>query len=88
MPFCSDWNPREGGSFEAGEKWIIENIGKRPVGSTLNIIDHAIGFVPGNLEWAYPKGQSRNQMCLIIARQKHIIKELTSEIEELRRRLA
>lgn len=76
MPFFDEWNPKKGGSTEAGAKWIIANLGKRPEGSTLHIIDHEKGFVPGNLEWAYPRKQSNQQMFKIIAQLRHRIKEL------------
>jgi hypothetical protein len=76
MPFCDGWNPDKGGSFKAGSEWIITNIGKRPEGCSLHIVDHEMGFVPDNLEWAYPQKQSAQQMFKIIADQKHRIREL------------
>lgn len=54
MPFFDGWNPDKGGSYQAGERWIIENLGHR-LGSgkeyQLHIIDRRLGFVPGNLCW-------------------------------------
>jgi hypothetical protein len=79
MPFFNGWNPNKGGSFKAGEKWIIDNIGKRPNGSSLHVIHHDIGFVPGNLEWAHPRKQSNQQMYKIIAQQRHRIQELEQQ---------
>jgi len=87
MPFFDEWNPDKGGSFQAGADWIILNLGKRPSGSTLHIISHELGFVPGNLEWTHPRKQCNQQMFKIIAQQRHEIKLLKSRILELKRQL-
>jgi|ERR1700733_1796781 len=79
MPFYDGWNPDKGGSIKNGEIWIIKNLGKKPKGSSLHIMDHSLGFVPGNLEWATPKKQTSEQMFRIIARLRHRIKELENE---------
>jgi hypothetical protein len=52
MPFCVDWDPNQGGSFAAGARWIIANLGRRP-GATyqLHVVDRGLGFVPENLQW-------------------------------------
>jgi hypothetical protein len=84
MPFCDEWNPKKGGSFVAGSDWIIKNLGKRPEGCSLHIVDHQKGFVPGNLEWASLKRQNAEQMFKIIANQRHRIKELEDEIIRLK----
>lgn len=84
MPFCDEWNPAKGGSFKAGAAWIIEHLGKRPKGSTLHVIDHAVGFMPNNLEWTHPRKQNNQQMYKIIAQQRHRIKELEKQIKILR----
>jgi hypothetical protein len=83
MPFFDAWNPDKGGSFQAGADWIIANLGKRPESCSLNIIEHELGFVPGNLEWSGPKKQSANRMFRIIAQQKHEIKQLKERIQKL-----
>jgi hypothetical protein len=80
MPFFDSWNPQKGGSIKAGAIWIIENLGKRPKGCSLHIVDHARGFVPGNLEWTFPRKQSTEQMFKIIADQRHRIKELEEQL--------
>jgi hypothetical protein len=80
MPFYDGWNPRKGGSYRAGEQWIIENLGKRPKGCSLHIVEHEKGFVPGNLEWTHPKKQKAEQMFKIIANQKHRIKQLEEQL--------
>ncbi len=84
MPFFDAWNPNKGGSQLAGAEWIIKNLGKKPEGTSLHIIEHEKGFVPGNLEWTHPKKQSSQQMFKIIANLKHHIKELELEIRLLK----
>jgi hypothetical protein len=84
MPFFADWNPDKGGKLMTGAKWIVSNLGKRPKGSTLHIIDHEKGFVPGNLEWTHPRRQANQQMFKIIAQQKHRIKELEQQLALLK----
>jgi hypothetical protein len=84
MPFFGGWNPDEGGSYRSAAVWIAVNLGKRPKGSTLHIIYHANGFVPGNLEWTHPRKQSNQQMFKIIAQQRHRIKELEAKVALLK----
>ena len=79
MPFFDGWNPDKDGSCLNGMIWIIENLGKRPKGSSIHIIDHEKGFVPGNLEWASKRKQNNQQMFKIIAQQRHHIKELEAK---------
>jgi hypothetical protein len=86
MPFFKDWDPAKGGSFDVGADWIIKNLGRRPKGTTLHIIDHATGFVPGNLEWTHPRKQVNQQMHKIIAQQRNKIKKLEERIKELENR--
>jgi hypothetical protein len=88
MPFFGGWNPDKGGSFQAGAQWIIDNLGRHPDGSTLHVIDHAKGFVPGNLEWTHPKKQTNQQMYKIIAQQRHSIKNLKRQLIEAQQVIA
>lgn len=83
MPFYDAWNPAKGGSWAAGAQWIIDNIGRRPKGTTLHIVEHSLGFVPDNLEWTHPRKQSHQQMHKIIAQQRNKIKKLEARIKEL-----
>lgn len=83
MPFFDGWNPDKRGSFKAAADWIIANLGKRPEGSTLHVIHHDLGFVPGNLEWTHPRRQSNQQMYKIIAQQRHRIHELEAQLVQL-----
>jgi hypothetical protein len=80
MPFAEEWNPDKGGSLRAGADWIIRNLGRRPKGSSLHIVEHEKGFVPGNLEWTAPTKQANQQMFKIIAQLRHRIKELEDEL--------
>jgi hypothetical protein len=88
MSFYDGWNPDKGGSYKAGGEWIIENIGKCPENSSLHIIHHDIGFMPGNLEWTYPKKQNNQQMYKIIAQQRHQIRNLKRQLIEVQQVIA
>lgn len=55
MPFFDEWNPDKGGSFIAGEKWIIENLGRRPVDN----------FLMTGQTVRYPGQKSRWQMHIL-----------------------
>jgi hypothetical protein len=86
MPFHDDWNPQKGGSYDAAVDWIVENIGKKseqPKGSSLHVVEHSLGFVPGNLEWATAKKQTAQQMYKIIANQRNEITRLKEIIAKL-----
>lgn len=62
MPFFDGWNPKKGGEIWRAAKWIIDNLGKKPDSRwSLDIIEHRLGFVPGNLRWALKNTQMRNQ---------------------------
>jgi hypothetical protein len=82
--FHDGWNPKKGGSFYEGYKWIIDNIGKRPKNASLHIIDHEKGFAPGNLEWATSRKQSNQQMYKIIAQLKHQIRKFRDKIKRIK----
>jgi hypothetical protein len=84
MPFFEEWNPKKGGSLKVGAEWIIKNIGRRPEGASLHVVDPILGFVPGNLEWTHRKKQNREQLVKIIARQRHEIKRLKRDFLELK----
>jgi hypothetical protein len=85
MPFFDGWNPDKSGSFQAGADWIIENLGKRPKGKvSLDVIDHILGFVPGNLRWSDPKGQNKNQMYKKNAQLRRDLEKAESEISKLK----
>lgn len=63
MPFFDPWNPDKGGSFDGGEQWLLEHIGDKPtLNSSLHIIRHELGFVPGNICWATPQVQNQEQL--------------------------
>ena len=78
MKFFDDWNPRKGGAIWKGAKWIMENLGKRPSPKwSLDVIDHHIGFAPGNLRWATANTQKSNQRHRILGR--FTVKEIRVE---------
>jgi hypothetical protein len=87
VPFFDGWNPKKGGLMLNGAQWIIDNLGKRPKGCILHIVEHDRGFVPGNLEWTGRKKQNAQQMFKIIANLKHRIRELEMELEQERKRI-
>lgn len=80
MPFFDAWNFKKGGSYQLGADWILENLGEKPPSSSLHIVNHAKGFVPGNLEWATHTIQNREQMCKIIANLRNRVKELEAQL--------
>lgn len=81
MPFYDGWNPDKGGFISAGCAWIIDNLGIKSVfeaqhgKSSLDIIDHRLGFVPGNLRWSTRKDQALNRN-LRVAKDETLIREL------------
>jgi hypothetical protein len=48
-------------SFEAFRDYVEQNLGPRPKGFTLDRIDNAGGYVPGNVRWANALTQMRNR---------------------------
>jgi hypothetical protein len=53
VPLSEQWRT----SFDA----FYAHVGARPNGTTLDRIDNATGYVPGNVRWATPQQQSRNR---------------------------
>ena len=43
------------------QKYILENIGERPIGHSLDRIDNNYGYYPGNLKWSTYSDQLRNR---------------------------
>lgn len=84
MPFFDGWNPKKGGCFVDGGDWIVQNLGPRPKGCSIDIVDRLLGFVPGNLKWSTPKGQAWNQMHRTITEQRNLIDSLTEELNTLK----
>jgi hypothetical protein len=71
MPFHKAWGKRP---FLAPAQ-IIKDIGAASNKNfSLDVIDHVKGFVPGNLQWSEPKGQSFNKMAKKVSRLR---KQLT-----------
>ena len=53
-------HPEWADSFEAFEAYILEVLGEKPEGETLDRVDNEKGYVPGNLRWASQPVQARN----------------------------
>ena len=67
MPFFDEWNPRKGGSFLAGVRWLVETLGPRPDKTyQLHIIQKDIGFVPGNLVWVPLSQHKRREFLSLV----------------------
>lgn len=43
------------------KEWILQNLGERPPGMSLDRINNNGNYEPGNLRWATPKQQSENR---------------------------
>jgi len=75
MPFFDAWNPEKGGEFRLGAQWILANLGPRPDKKYhLHIVNRALGFVPGNLQWV-PSDHHR---------QEELINHLLLENQQLK----
>jgi hypothetical protein len=48
-------------SYKAFKQYLIDSIGHRPRGKTLDRIDNNRGYVYGNLRWASPTEQAMNK---------------------------
>lgn len=66
-------------SARAGAEWVIQTIGYRPEGRTLDRIDNDGHYEPGNLRWATRAEQGYN-------RREFAISETGARIRALKRR--
>lgn len=53
---CAEWH-----EFAVFESWVLENLGPRPVGHTLDRINNNGSYEPGNVRWATWPQQARNR---------------------------
>lgn len=60
---CKEW----AASFEA----FYSHIGPRPPGTSIDRLNGARGYEPGNVRWATPKEQARNRRDLVIVETPH-----------------
>jgi hypothetical protein len=58
---CDEWR-----DFVAFRDYVLENLGPRPRGQTLDRIDNDRGYEPGNIKWATATEQARNRSCTIL----------------------
>ena len=90
--------PRYGGKgVKVCERWLdfnnfLVDMGPRPEGKTLDRIDNAKGYEPGNCRWATPKEQQRDKRRLLMFRGRlmgrgEIAEELGIDEHTLRWRL-
>lgn len=73
LAFPSEWE----NDFEAFEKYVVDTLGPRPEGFSLDRIDNKLGYMPGNLRWLHAKGQSNNRDCTPTATLKGTTKSLS-----------
>ena len=59
----ADWQGKGKGcpGFTSFLLWVLENLGERPDGMTLDRIDSKRGYEPGNLRWATLSEQAKNR---------------------------
>lgn len=78
MPFWEEWSPHNGGSFAVGAQWVIENLGHRPDKNyQLHVVDRALGFVPGNLQWVPRDKHKQSEMIArLLLENQNLKKEL------------
>lgn len=48
-------------SLRAAAEWVLDNLGPKPSGRSLDRIDNSKGYTPGNLRWATVSEQARNK---------------------------
>ena len=85
IPFFPDWDPDAGGRYLAGEKWIIENLGRKPSRDyELHIIDRRLGFWPGNLAWIPRSEHKREEMLTKVLIENRALKEELNKVKSTR----
>ena len=57
IEMCSEWR----NDYLKFKKWVLENIGERQKGMTLDRIDNNGNYEPNNVEWASRKKQNNNK---------------------------
>lgn len=67
-----DWSYGDTLGFEMFASWIIENLGERPEGCTLDRIDNDGNYAPGNLRWATNAEQRANTRKAALAHERRI----------------
>lgn len=84
MPFYPAWDFKSGGSYAAGAKWIIENLGHKPsTDYDMHIIDRRLGFVPGNLAWVPRSKHKREELVTKLLIENQELKARIRQLEKL-----
>jgi hypothetical protein len=82
MVFYEGWDPDKGGTYVAGAKWIIENLGRKPSRDyELHIVDRRLGFVPGNLAWVPRSEHKREEMLTKLLIENQQLKDRLAKYE-------
>lgn len=61
MKVHAPWLASRGKGFLAFEAWVLENLGEKREGYSLDRIDNDGNYEPGNLRWATPSEQNLNK---------------------------
>jgi hypothetical protein len=68
-------------NYWAFELWILDNLGPRPPGCSLDRIDNDGNYAPGNLRWATAKTQAFNRNAQ--GKDAGVIEVLRQQIRDL-----
>ena len=63
-------------SASAMAQWVLDTLGPRPMGGSLDRIDNDAGYAAGNLRWATAEGQARNRRRYLGPVYGHRIQDL------------
>lgn len=79
------WNKKTNGNFENFRDYILETIGPRPKGHSIDRIDNDKGYIPGNLRWATQSQQVLNSRNVLGKQDCGIYKDCNIWVVKIRR---